>query len=768
MADKTDERGGEHERHQQLARPAVEIEEERANFKALILKNPNFFGNLPEAGFPVVKALSQSTAYEELTCIGLHPEAEKLQAVVNIKRHGGYGGGTCTDGSIEYVRFFVRRPGGWHDLGVATFTSYDLPPGSPLPVSYSVEMEMDEARKYCTVENIVEVRGILSWNVEPPAGNPDWIPVWGNVLDVRVQIAPRWLHLVPIKELIADQLLTIDPSVLNLVDLQATINPKPAPPPPPYAALKKKYEGKDVPGHRFGFTEAQKLLKSPLSATTLAKAVGAQAAQPQGLQPLSGSSILNSIADIAKIVDSLIATKGDRTYEELDCVGYNPETRMLSGVISVKRTSGYSGDLCEPGSTEYVGFWAFYDGAWHSLGSAQVNVHDLDAVSEERPVRYAVFRGANLPERLCGDITGLRLRAILSWQTPPTGPDFDPVWGNVVDTHIQPIITAVLPGDQRARIMRINRVTVTKIDGSGFAQASEIAGDCHDGNDSPFGGPLYIEGDFTVKSDSYFDPATGDILAGQHPPAYQVFVHKVGSAAAPSQLTNPFYIAIFPVSPPAGDPAVTFRQEIQTIGGAQYYLYREGVVQAVNPRMLAVWEADGFEDGAYDIEVKGFVWNGAAYVPMATPSQTQRVYLYNGYLHTELDANGDPFTIKRPELTLSVDPPVGDCGDVTVGMTVTGKFSVTDHYFGSLGIAVVPISIGGIPQPINDISPSAISYDGTNTGGTGGDVTWTLDTTGMTPCGYTIVLHSWDRALVGDACHGHYNQVAVGFCLRQP
>lgn len=754
---------------QTALKPAVRIETERSDFKTLVLKNPNYFGNMPELGFAAVKVIKQKTTYEELTCVGLHPEGNKLQAVVNIKRHTGYGGGTCGDGSVEYVRFFVRRPGGWHDLGVSTFTSHDLPAASPLPVSYSVEMAMHEARQYCTVENIVRVRAILSWNQEPPAGNPGWTPTWGNVLTVRVQVAPWELPKVSLNTLIEDKLLTIDSSISKLIDLEETLKAKPVPPPPAYHVLKEKYAGKDVPGHRFGFVEAQKLVAQPLSARLLAKRVG-----PKKKAPAQAAFAAPAIlSDLAGILDALLATKGNTTYEQLDCVGYNPETRTLSGVLTIKRNSGYSGDLCDPGSTEHVGFWGWHGGAWHALGSAQVNVHDLDGVSEGNPVRYAVFRGANLPEHLCGDITGMRLRAILSWQQAPTGPDFTPVWGNVVDTHVQPVITEFLPGDVRARLMRINQVTITRIDGNGFAQTSEIAGDCTTGNDSPFGGPLFIEGDLTLKSDAFFDPVTGEILAGQHPPAYQVWVRKAEPGATPTQLTNSFHIAVFPVNPPPMTPAFTVLQESQTFGGAEYYLYREGVIQAVNPRMLAVWQAAGLEKGAYEIEVRGFVWNGANYVPMATPNPIKRVYIYNGYPHTEYDAKGNSFMIQRPKLELHIDPPAGDCGDVNIGDLVTGTYQVTDDFFGSLGLSLVPITVGGVPQPINDVDPSGpTEYPLVPTTGTGiAPLPWSLDTGNpdeMTPCGYTVVLSSWDRAIVGNTCLGHYNQVAVGFCLRKP
>ncbi|HVR98060.1 MAG TPA: hypothetical protein VMW27_15690 [Thermoanaerobaculia bacterium] len=757
---------------ERAVQPAVRIEHERANFKTLLLKNPNHFGNMPKLGLPLVKALSQSKLYEELTCIGLHPEGNRLQAIVQIKRDSGYSGGTCTDGSVEYVRFFVRRPGGWHNLGVASFTSYDLPAGSPLPVSYSVEMEMDEARKYCTVENVVEVRGILSWSLEPPE-DPDWTPTWGNVLTVKVQIAPRQPHQVKIATLIEDKLITIDPSILKLVDLGATFQPVAQLQQLSYATLKERYAGKDVPGHRFGFTEAQKLIQQPLTATLLTQLAGAKKRGDKAFPGLPDLGLFGLFTDLFSFFDNLVQTKGNPTYEELDCVGYNPQTRMLSGVITIKRNSGYSGSLCEEGSTEYVGFWAFYGGAWHFLGNSQVRVHDLDAVSAGNPVRYAVFRGAHLPEQLCNDVRGIPLRAILSWNVPPTGPDFDPVWGNVVNTHVQPIITKVSPGDQRVRLLSINGANIEQIDSSGRAQHTAEITLCN-GNDSPFGGPIYIRGDLLLeRSDAYFNSATGAILPGQHPPAYQVFVRKVGSTAAPTQLTNSFGLRVFPVNPPAGNPTVGVLQEIRSVGGADYYLYYEGDLQRVEPPILSIWQASGLEEGLYEIEVKGFKWDGVAYTPLDTPSQIQQVYVYNGYPHTELDVNGNTFLEKSPQVRLSITSHK-ECGDAQVGDIIEGEYEVVDYFFGSLSIDCLQITIGGLPQPDHPVVPSGVTFSPptVTTNGTSG--TWRLNTgstpanpTPMTPCGYTIVLSAQDRALVGPNCDNHYNSVAVGFCLRE-
>lgn len=726
-----------------------QVQPGRAQFTKLVLGNPNYFGNMPGSGFDPVEVISVDTTFEALTCIGLNPDASTLEAVVDIKQEFGYNGGICDGGSTEYIRFFVELPDGWHDVGVVSFNSYDMP-GSVLPLSYSVATDLIVDQDYCITENIVNVRGILSWNSEPPAGNPNWLPVWGNVLDVRVQVAPKFIPFIPLKQLISDKVLSISDKIIANVDLKQTLQPV-KPQVLNFAQLKQLYEGKDVPGHRFGFSEVQKLAQGPITSAVLAKAS------------------LISPAELAAILQGIEITVGDTTYEELSCTGYNPNTGMLGGVISIKQSSGYSGDLCMPGSTEYVGFWLYYAGAWHSLGSTQVQVHDLASVSAGNPVEYAVFRAVQVPEYLCEDVTGLHLRAILSWNEPPTDPDFTPTWGNVLDTYIQPEVGDPNIVGHHVRLMRIGQVTVSGIsDITGRASPTGVAGDCNNANDSPFGGTFDIEGDFTNKLD-VFDPFTGDVLPGAHPLLYQVFYNQVGSPALPTQLTNPFEIAVFPAN---SFLPVIKTQAIQNIGGVGYYTYMEGNAQAVNPRTLAVWQAGALDEGLYHLEVSLFAWDGTTYVQV--DSQGKDVYVYNGYPHTELSVGGGTFTAYRPEVHLQITSPGGDCSDIVVGDTISGTFSVTDHFFGILSIGLVPLTIGGVPQPNPPVSivdvvaqPNPVSFEQTAQAVTSGmSGTWSLDTTGMTPCGYTIVLSSFDRALVNNSCTGHYNQTAVGFCLR--
>jgi len=452
----------------------------------------------------------------------------------------------------------------------------------------------------------------------------------------------------------------------------------------------------------------------------------------------------------------------------------------LEAVIKIKQSAGYSGGLCTPGSTEYVSFFAFFSGSWQPLGTATVKVHDLAAVTPGHPVMYAVYRISNLTEMPCEKLSGIPLRAILSWEQQPTGPNYSPTWGNVVNTHVQPIIGEVVDGEH-LRLMRIGGVTINRISDithlaypRGLADPAHglpvIAGDCG-GDDSPFGGELIVEGDFTPKPD-VFNHVTGAVIPGLKPVIYQVWATRTDVPGVPFQVTNSFNIAVFP--PSALFPPVTVNQQLQLplapvlggVPGDKYYQYMESDLQAVNPRTLSAFEAGGLEEGDYQIEVRPWFYNGVNYVPIA--SQTKTFHVFNGYKHTEVIL-GVPTTVLRPKVSLTLTSIV-DCADLTVGATLTGSYSVEDNFFGSASIALIPITIGGSPAPENAVTVTpdpgaAASYDGTNTHGSHG--TFTLNTAGMTPCGYTIELVAVDRAIVDSHCYSHWNQIGVGFCLRK-
>jgi hypothetical protein len=71
--------------------------------------------------------------------------------------------------------------------------------------------------------------------------------------------------------------------------------------------------------------------------------------------------------------------QGNTSYEELVCLGLNPPYDRLEAVIHVKKTVGYGGDICAPGTREYVRFYVdLHDnGVWHDVGVSSVSVHDI-------------------------------------------------------------------------------------------------------------------------------------------------------------------------------------------------------------------------------------------------------------------------------------------------------------------------------------------------------------------------------------------------------
>ena len=99
--------------------------------KLQLIQNPNYFGNLTELKIkdmpkPVLKKIGDKT-FEELTCVGHNPGTNILTAIVEVKKGSGYLGDGCTDGSREYVRFYLDYGNGiWVDHGVASFGSHDL------------------------------------------------------------------------------------------------------------------------------------------------------------------------------------------------------------------------------------------------------------------------------------------------------------------------------------------------------------------------------------------------------------------------------------------------------------------------------------------------------------------------------------------------------------------------------------------------------------------------------------------------------------------
>ncbi|MDE2089075.1 MAG: hypothetical protein KGJ12_03525, partial [Gammaproteobacteria bacterium] len=461
---------------------------ERGGFKTLLVTNPNYFGNLLESPFKPVLPISGNTHYEELVCVGYHPQQERLEGVVYIYQPSGYGTDICGQGTPEYVRFYLSFDNGvsWHDQGMTSFQAHNIPQGTEggKRLEYAVTLPADPPRKFCFFNPLIRVRAILSWNNPPPAGQPNWLPVWGNVREVTIQVEP--LRLIPPKHVFEAVKIKLPPQLMDVLDLESPLKTQVKP--LGAVELAALYRDKGVPVHRFAYKE-------------LAAFVGTQTT-------LSAETFLSALPGVAidpNIGDLLFPkTDGDTSYEELKCIGLDPNTPdTLVGVIQVKKAAGYSGGPCTDGSLEYVTFWADFDGNGSfetCLGTASVHVYDLNVPADG--VYYAVRLPVDLspyrqPCRQGPKV--VRIRAILSWNAalPCANPNAVPTWGNREETliNIPPV-----PGVPAGKIAILGGIPVSYIDSvSGLTTPAAVFAtnnlppDAY-GRACPFGGRVTVQG----------------------------------------------------------------------------------------------------------------------------------------------------------------------------------------------------------------------------------------------------------------------------------
>ena len=134
--------------------------------------------------------------------------------------------------------------------------------------------------------------------------------------------------------------------------------------------------------------------------------------------------------------------KGITNWEELECLGYNPELSRIEAVVNIKRSSGYSGGMCATGSPEFVRFFIDYnDGnGFQDLGFSSFRAYDIsDApAGPQHPIANMVYKNINVSnkKKFCNNEVIVTLRAVLSWNdTPSNDPNQTPVYGNVMDAE---------------------------------------------------------------------------------------------------------------------------------------------------------------------------------------------------------------------------------------------------------------------------------------------------------------------------------------------
>lgn len=694
------------------------VKKERANFRLLLAKNPNYFGNLGKSTYKPITKIQQDTTYEDITCLGYNPELDRLEATINLKLPFGYGGGLCQQGSTEYVRFFVDYGSGWLDAGLTAFTAHDLPDSVDCakdptkPLSYAVGVSLDPKGQCCDKPLLPKVRAILSWEDQPPAGNPNWPPVWGDVVDRTIQIKPSssifcFLDDIPLQ--LWDK-YKIDPKFFK--QSVPKVPPLPDPPPLELPDLVKLYgssidrkqdlERSQVQPHRIGFTEVQKALALKADATPIIETFKA----------------LN--LDWFNILDLLEDTKGNVTYEELTCVGLDFHREWLEATFTVKLPSGYSGDLCTAGSTEYIAFWADWNDTcqWTYLDTVKVKVHDITPFPAGG-LHYTALLPVDLSKyrQSCKSPKIAKLRAVLSWNKPPstTNPDEVPYWGNRLDTHVQ-IRHDLGPVELMAHIRSLGGIPIEQIDtlSTGTTLTGSTGGVANARfwyNDSPAD-----PGQFRAC------PFGGQILVhGQWFPGYKyrVVARKQGDPLSEVFLKDPFKL-----TPWVPGPDVDQIADLTT----GFFAYQNPALFFEN-NMLASWSTAGLADKDAMWEVKLELADMSNTVMGATP--WYRLKLDNTSPSADITVNGG--ACKQFSL-----PPGPDAS-----IKVEGTFLATDANFGSFSLHTLPLSQVQ-PAPTANVPSHVPTSSGT----------WTVDITKK--CAYVIRLDVYDRTIVG-SLPGHHN-----------
>jgi hypothetical protein len=696
-----------------------------------LIANPNYFGNLTDLKLPnIPKAVLKKvgdTSFEELSCLGYNPDTEILTAIIRIKQQTGYGGDACTDGSLEYIRFYLDYGDGtWIDHGAASFTIHDLPFDEPL--CYAVSIRIKPKRRSCCDDTPVlpNVRAILSWNTMPPANSPNWVPVWGNRLERDIQIEPRsWFICNIVDKLDGIGIQKIDP--LFIENMTAAIVKLPPPKQgASFAQLMQAEQGGDeMAALRHVFPAVAKLASDPTDV----------AAWEALASPLKAYDI-----DIAQFSDFLAKPNFNTTYEELHCVGLDRDATTLHGIVQIKRRSGYSGGLCTDGSREYIAFYLDFGSGWEYQGTTFVEVHDVAVPSGGLWYQAALPVNLDAHRQEWCKTGQARIRGILSWATPPAPnqPNFVPHWGDREDCRIEvrPFPEGVVPGVFTPFLQSIGNMSVANINGAGYANGPSV-GSLFVADDAPFGGTTLLKGDV-------FNLPPG-------PLEYRIMIQGP-SDAAPRAVNTPFDVDVttFP-------SVIPVTQTLNAVDDWYPYLAASPLVSVTGGLLGAL---KGLENGFTTVYLEFRQPFGPV---LATTAP-------KGFM---VDNTG-------PAADVEITSGAGNCGKFGVGEVISGTYAMTGDHAGSLRIHVTPLpEAAGGTMVITSAAPGAffappfaggsssvsISYAGLSLNTDGASGTWELDTTGMDPCGYNVRIYVEDRTIVSSGSN-HWNATDIeGFCL---
>jgi len=671
------------------------------------------------------------TFWEQLTCVGYNPQFKRLESVVNVKQTSGYNGNLCSNGSLEYVRFFIdfHDGNGFQNMGYTSFKVADIsnaPPGPQHPLSYLAYLFVDDTKykKFLDCDHAVvpTMRAVLSWN-SIPSLDPNQLPFYGNHVDADIQLASK-TNLFPFE--LAE--LIKAPNLTQYLDSQfeiPLISPKQI---VSADALLRANKAAGVPDKRTFYSTLGKNINSTVD---FSRAVSSFA-----IKNIDELKIdLNQFLDI---FNQLEEASADTTFEQLTCLGLNTATDSLGAVIHIKKNAGFNGNLCSPGSMEHVAFWADWnnDGNFDQyLGTVSVNVHDIQNIPAGG-LYYNVLLPVNLADRLktCDSPNIIRIRAVLSWESLPstTNPNHLNTWGNYKDALVQ--LRPKLSSGIHSAIYLVGNVDRTMIDATQYLYNYQTVAPSIN-NNRPWGGAISFNG--IIDRNGF-----GGIIK------YRLLYKKQGE---PDTAYQPISTSETFILDDLNTPAPAFSDPQSDPSG--WFIYKQnpaiGLYNVYN--YLATWDATSKTDGPYTIRfVHTDEMNNEVIADQFTIMVCNKPML--------ISPTANPMVNTAFDLDLVIDG--GDCRRSTLkDPIIKGHLRAVHPYFADwvLDLQSTSHTHGALPAPLSR------SY---STFGDTGDAngTWSLDTSALDPCGYTVSIGAHTRVILNSSTNfPHYLPKAVGF-----
>jgi hypothetical protein len=684
------------------------LPQERTHFQFMLAKNPNYFGNVTGSKLKANYKLIADVTYEQITCVGYNPYTNNMEATFSIKKSSGYSGDLCSAGSFECVRFYLdfHDGAGFIDQGIVSIKVHDIPPGkdckgsSIFPITYVATLPKKTNKiSYCDKPLLPTLRAILSWNNCPPADAPDWKPVWGSVKDCDVQMKPYIKFIIP-EAVDFSKYLTLATSSPNLSVMEVTeisgvnlseLNPQPLP--PKISELARSYEKLKIPASRFAFSMVNDLVNDPASEFSLMNKSMLEALKIN----------VNSIIDQLGKVIAIDTSKANVDYEELTCVGLDYNSESLVATICIKKQAGYSGNLCTPGSNEYVAFWIDWDGTcqWEYINTVQLPVHDIAMKGDCLCYTVTLPLDATFHRKLCANPNVIRVRGVLSWNMAPStsNPDQLNYYGNRVDAHVQIKPGIVInPGQVIPLFNIIGGIDADHVDDiTGLTKPGAFF--AYNGSGVPTGAPF--DGIIVLNGPSF---------PGYR---YKIRITNLNDGTFVYTANSFTVVGYLPYS-----PWVQFT--VQSVDGQGYYPFLDPAKNTLN--VLARFSPTTQDQYRVDMEVDT--------IPGVFSKTIQMDKTY-------------------PVVNLQIDDN-GDCTHYKKGDTITGHYYVYDKYilqwhFGCTygGNASGTVNTPALPGTPFSIATNAGSY----------------------PCG-SFSLWATDKAIINSQSVGHPVSTSYNVCLK--